>query len=144
VAAPDATARGATGSSPHASPGQETILVVDDDEGARQMLARYLKKHGHTVLMASDGLEAKTLLELTDRVDLVIADAVMPHMGGRALFDAVTQTRPTLPFLFCSGYPAGTISAEILESPRCALLAKPFTEEALLAEVRRLLDVSEG
>jgi len=60
-------------------------------------------------------------------------------MGGRALLDAISKERPDLPFLFCSGYADGNVSSEILALPNRTLLVKPFTEDALLRDVRRLL-----
>jgi signal transduction histidine kinase/CheY-like chemotaxis protein len=122
-----------------ASSGAQTVLVVDDDEGSRKVLARYLQRHHYTVLTAFDGQDALDLLGRGPKVDLVISDAAMPRMGGRALLDAVSKERPDLPFLFCSGYADSNASGEILDSPRRSLLVKPFTEEALLREVRRLL-----
>jgi signal transduction histidine kinase len=124
--------------------GTETVLIVDDDEGARKMLARYLQKHGYTLHTANDGEEALELIARLDKIDLVVSDAVMPKLGGRALFEAVTKERPELPFLFCSGFPAGTIPADFLDAPHRDLLSKPFSEEALLEKVRQLLDGGRG
>lgn len=121
-----------------------TVLVVDDDEGARKMLARYLEKHGYTVLTANDGQEAVELLRRVETIDLVISDAMMPRMGGRALLDVVSEERPELPFLFCSAAPAGSLPADIFEAPHRALLPKPFSEEALLRQVEALRRVESG
>jgi signal transduction histidine kinase/CheY-like chemotaxis protein len=119
--------------------GTETVLVVDDDEGSRRMLARYLQRHHYTVLTATDGQDALEVLAGGPKVDLVISDAAMPRMGGQALLDALSKERPSLPFLFCSGYADGTVPGDIVDAPSRALLVKPFSEEALLREVRRLL-----
>ena len=135
----DETSKLAT-SSPPMSHGRETVLVVDDDEGARKMLTRYLQKHGYTLLTASDGQEALDVLRRTEKVDLIVSDSVMAHLSGRELLDAVSKDRPDMPFLFCSGFPARTISPDVLESPHRALLVKPFSEQALLEKVRQLLD----
>lgn len=62
--------------------------------------------------------------------------------GGRALFDVVSRERPDLPFLFCSGFPAGTIARDLLAAPHRALLPKPFSEDALLRELARLLEAA--
>jgi hypothetical protein len=56
----------------------------------------------------------------------------MPGMSGRALFDLVSRERPDLPFLFCGGFSAGSISADILNAPHRALLVKPFSNRELL------------
>jgi signal transduction histidine kinase len=144
VEPPPEHARDAPASSRRKLSGHETILIVDDDEGARKMLTRYLDKRGYTLLTANDGHEALELLARTPKVDLIISDAMMPRMGGRALFDAVSKERPELPFLFCSGFPAGTVAPEILEAPHRGLLSKPFAEETLLLKVRELLDVARS
>jgi len=136
---PPAAVRSAGSPEQAAATRAQTVLIVDDDEGARKVLTRYLQRHDYTVLAASDGQDALDLLARGPKVDLVISDAVMPRMGGRALLDAVSKDRPDLPFLFCSGYSDGNVSGDILDSPRHVLLAKPFSEEALLREVRRLL-----
>jgi signal transduction histidine kinase/ActR/RegA family two-component response regulator len=133
VAAPPASSRSTLS-------GNETVLVVDDDEGARRMLVRYLQKSGYSVLTASDGQTALEVLRNAARVELIISDAMMPRMGGRALFDVVSRERPALPFLFCSGFPAGTVAEGVLDAPHRALLSKPFTEETLLLKVRELLE----
>jgi CheY-like chemotaxis protein len=138
---PDDTAMPTPSSLPM-SPGRETVLVVDDDEGSRKMLTRYLQKHGYTLLTASDGQQALEILARTDKVDLIVSDSVMPRLSGRELLDAVSKQRPDMPFLFCSGFPAGAISADVLESPHRALLVKPFSEEALLDKVRQLLEAA--
>lgn len=124
--------------------GNETVLIVDDDEGVRKTLRRYLEKYGYQVIVAQDGDQAYELLSQTPNIALVVSDAVMPRMTGRQLFDLVSQQRPLLPFLFCSGFPAGTFSQEILAQPHRALLAKPFSEAALVAKVRHLLDGAAG
>jgi signal transduction histidine kinase/CheY-like chemotaxis protein len=116
-----------------------TVLVVDDDEGARKVLTRFLRRHAYKVLDATDGQDALEILGRSPNVDLVISDAVMPRMGGLALLDALSKDWPNLPFLFCSGYSGDATSGDLMASPRRALLTKPFSEEALLREVRRLL-----
>ena len=138
LAAPDSRLSEHTTGPSQSLSGTETILVVDDDDGVRKMLIGYLQKHGYSVLSASNGEEALTVLH-EQGVDLVVSDAVMPRMGGRALFDVASEEQPSLPFLFCSGFPQGTISPEILEQPHRALLPKPFSEQALLHLVRALL-----
>jgi CheY-like chemotaxis protein len=106
------------------------------------MLTRYLQKAGYTVLGANDGQEGLELLSRGEKVDAIVCDAVMPRMSGRALFDVVSRERPELPFLFCSGFPAGTITRDLLAAPHRALLPKPFSEDALLRELARLLEAA--
>jgi CheY-like chemotaxis protein len=143
VAAPRGQAATHGAGAPNTLSGTETILVVDDDQAVLKTLRRYLEKHGYSVLGASTGEEAIDVFLHAERLDLVVSDVVMPTMGGVALFQTVNERSPGLPFLFCSGLPAGGIAPEILELPHRALLAKPFSEQVLLRKVRQLLDGSE-
>jgi len=120
----------------------EHILVVDDDEGARRILTRYLEGQGYAVSTASSGVQALALLRRSEPIHLVISDAVMPEMSGRELFDTVNVERPELPFLFCSGFAAGMISGQALEAGHRALLNKPFSQQELLEKVQQLLDAA--
>ena len=60
------------------------ILLVDDEEGYRELIARVLTKAGYEVLQAADGLEALSTLEKS-KIDLVISDILMPGVNGYAL-----------------------------------------------------------
>ncbi len=69
----------------------------------------------------------------------MIADVIMPRMGGQALYEALTEQAPDLPFLFCSGYTGVALSADTLDKANCDFLAKPFSSDALFDKVNRLL-----
>ena len=110
-----------------------TILVVEDEDNVRQMIVRGLEEQGYRVVEARDGVQALALLTRDPSIDLVITDMGMPNMGGLTLARrAILVARPPV-LLFISGYDQNP--AEIPG----ALLAKPFTPDTLVAEVRRLL-----
>ena len=86
--------------------GTETVLLVEDQDGIRDLVCEYLQKNGYTVLHASDGNEA---LRIADEyklpIHLLLTDVVMPNVGGRELAHRLTQPRPQMKVLFMSGYP---------------------------------------
>jgi PAS domain S-box-containing protein len=122
----------------------ETLLVVEDEPPLRRLLARTLRGAGYRVLEAEDGIDG---LEAAEReygeLDLLITDLVMPRMGGAELAAKLQATLPQLRVLFLSAHsePNPALALRKLEAAR--FLHKPFEDDALLAEVRALLDSSE-
>ena len=85
--------------------GEGTILLVEDEEGLRQLNARGLASRGYTVLEAANGVEAiEVLEEHGGKVDLVVSDVVMPEMDGPTLLRELRSRNPTLKIIFVSGY----------------------------------------
>lgn len=123
-----------------ASPGTETILLVEDEDHVRAVACRILRRHGYTVLEARTGPEALRLWrEHGAKVDLIVTDMVMPEMGGRELATRIRADRPSTPFLFMSGYTEdGAFQRGVLQSGE-RYLEKPFGEEGLTKMVRRAL-----
>lgn len=118
----------------------ETILVVEDDEELRKLTRRMLERRGYTVIEARNGLEALESIEKGGGpIHLVITDVVMPKMGGRQLVERLAETRPELPILYFSGYPAHAGFKRGIHG-QIPLLQKPFSEAELLGLVRELLD----
>ncbi len=119
----------------------EVVLVVEDEESVRTMLARQLQSEGYEVLQAEDGREALDLIERrSGAVDLVITDVAMPAMNGRELGARLKKERPRLPVLYISGYADDEMVRRGLIDPNNPFLSKPFTPEVLAAKVRLLLD----
>lgn len=115
--------------------GNETILLVEDDDAVRRLAVRLLESLGYTVLEASNSGEALLIFERPDtRVDLVISDIVMPHISGVEMAQRLRQIRPDVRVLFMTGFAR---EAEAL--PRLAnapVLLKPFTRSTLARHVR--------
>ncbi len=124
---------------PAAAPGtaRETVLVVEDDESIRNLLARVLGQAGYEVLTAPDAHEALALGSET-RFDLLLTDVVMPGMNGGDLVFRLRARQPTLRALLMSGYATDSLAGRIPEAVE--FLAKPFTPEELLARVREALE----
>lgn len=118
-----------------------TILVVDDEEMLRELLARALRAAGYTVLEASHGAEAWQLVEQAAApIDLVITDVVMPEIDGRELGRRLAQRAPTLPVLYISAYQVNDIFSRGAPDRSMPFLRKPFEVGDLLASVRQLLE----
>ncbi|MEU7904945.1 response regulator [Actinoplanes sp. NPDC049118] len=119
-----------------ASGGHEIVLVVDDEEGIRETVARNLSNAGYAVIAAADGSEALTLAADHGTIDLLLSDVVMPGMTGPELARRFTTDRPGSRVLLMSGYAEGLIDRHGMLPPGTALLAKPFTTAQLLTAVR--------
>ncbi|HUF36231.1 MAG TPA: PAS domain S-box protein [Gemmatimonadales bacterium] len=134
-------ADGSTAAPPAAHPARgEVILVAEDEELVRSLARRSLELHGYRVIEAADGRAALELLEQVGGVDLVLSDAVMPLVSGRALGEIVASRWPGLPVLYMSGYPGKEVVDRGLVNPEAPFLAKPFTPEILARRVREVLD----
>jgi PAS domain S-box-containing protein len=121
--------------------GNETILVVEDEEGVLELVERILAKAGYHVLTARNGGEALLIQERHDAaLDLLITDLIMPHLNGGELAARMRQTDGGLKVLFMSGYPERTIWERKIDISREVFLRKPFEPVELLKRVRLLID----
>ncbi len=115
------------------------ILVVDDEPGVRGITVRMLQELGYPVIEAADAAQALAAFDGGSRVDLLVADVVLPGMTGRELARRCVLAQPHLPVLLISGYPAEAQAGPTDDGVAPAFLAKPFSMEALGVQVRRLL-----
>jgi PAS domain S-box-containing protein len=120
---------------------EELILVVEDEPMVRSMMARILRDCGYSVLEAASGREALEVLEAqTVPASLIVADVVMPDIGGREMAAQVAKRWPDVPVLFTSGYTGlEVISRGLLEEGR-EFVQKPLTPEGLARKVREMVD----
>src|ERR1700733_12882447 len=117
--------------------GEGTILLVEDEEGLRQLNARGLASRGYTVLEAGNGVEAIEVLEKSDGpIDLVVSDVVMPEMDGPTLLRELRMRNPTLKIIFVSGYAEDAFQKHLPADGQFAFLAKPFTLKQLVNAVK--------
>jgi two-component system, cell cycle sensor histidine kinase and response regulator CckA len=129
---------------PAESKGSETILLVDDEEGVRKLVSAVLNSGGYTVIEAANGLAALSVYEKNShKIDLVLADVVMPQMNGFELVRTLAEKNPDLQVLYMSGYRDSSVNGAPGEPPK-AFLNKPFTPDILLAKVREVLDEGGG
>lgn len=123
--------------------GDETVLVVDDEDGVRELLWKVLTEHGHTVLEARHGRDALRVAASYDHpIQLVVTDVVMPEMGGGQLVDGLLAERPDLKVLYISGYTAEEITRRGVAQHEAAFVHKPFTSVELMQKVRGVLDTT--
>jgi hypothetical protein len=121
--------------------GAETVLLVEDEDGVRELMAEVLTGYGYQVLMARRAEEALQLAARhSGRVHLVISDVVLPGLGGPALVEQLRAARPGIAALFISGYTSEAMVQRGIVEEGAAVLAKPFTPEALGRRVREVLD----
>jgi PAS domain S-box-containing protein len=121
--------------------GEETILVVEDQEQVRSIISMILEDCGYNVLVAENGQEAiETSGQYEGRIDLLVSDVVMPGMNGREVYNELIRSRPEIKALFMSGYPREIISHHGILDDGFNFLSKPVSVEELRTKVRDILD----
>jgi two-component system cell cycle sensor histidine kinase/response regulator CckA len=117
-----------------------TILVVDDQELVRGVVAELLALEGHEILSAQDATEALELVRAhPDGIELVVTDVVLPGVSGLELAARLRADRPGLRVLFTSGHPEDSIPWESAPDERSGFLEKPFSAATLADRVASLL-----
>ncbi|HEY2170965.1 MAG TPA: ATP-binding protein, partial [Candidatus Angelobacter sp.] len=136
LAAPDR--KSATETAPGQRRATETVLIVEDEPGVRDLAHQFLKNIGYKVLEARDGAEA---LEISGRfagpIDLLLTDMVMPKMSGLEVAKVLRAARPAMKILIMSGYYDFEPGAGAAE--RFASIAKPFSMSSLVQKVEAVL-----
>jgi PAS domain S-box-containing protein len=125
--------------------GNGTVLVVEDEEGVREVAERMLQDFGFETLSARDGREAlEAIARAGDTVTAVLLDLSMPRMGGQEAFRRLRQTHPDLPVILMSGYTAEAVATQLKEpgASTTTFLQKPFLAEDLLGALRRVMDTT--
>ncbi len=118
-----------------------TVLVVEDEEGVRDLARRVLEQQGHRVLVARDGPGAVHMLkDFGSELDLILSDVIVPEIASNDLQREVRRHRPGLPILYMSGYSRDDMVGRGLVPPDGPFLQKPFTAEELSRLVCQQLD----
>jgi two-component system cell cycle sensor histidine kinase/response regulator CckA len=121
--------------------GEETILLVEDEEEVRQLVSEILTACGYTVLGTGNPLEA---LEISERhrgpLHLLLTDMVMPVMRGPAVAARVLGCHPATRVLYMSGYTESMVNSQGIVEPAGVFLQKPLTPDVLARTVREVLD----
>ncbi|WP_245435917.1 CHASE3 domain-containing protein [Methylobacterium sp. V23] len=118
---------------------REVILVVEDEDGVRDLAVEALRDLRYTVIHAEGAKDALQMLDTHPEIALLFTDVVMPEVNGRELAEAVHQRRPNLPVLFTTGYTRNAIVHNGLVDADVQLLAKPYTLEQLALKVRQAM-----
>ena len=125
--------------------GAETILLVEDEDGLRELAKMVLEASGYKVLSTRNGNEAVQVCDdYQGIIQLLVTDVVMPKMSGRQLTDLLVPTRPDIKVLYMSGYTDDTIVRHGIQDAGANFLSKPFTPIALAQKVREVLDRGNG
>jgi two-component system cell cycle sensor histidine kinase/response regulator CckA len=120
--------------------GVGTILVADDEEGVRSLVANILQDAGYTVELTADGAQAvKRLRDLGDQVRLILLDLTMPLLGGAEAAAELRRIRPNIPIIAMSGYGDIEVMQRFSEVGVDDFVPKPFSPDQLAAKVRDAL-----
>ena len=120
--------------------GQDTILLVEDEEAVRSFAARALKLRGYSVIEAAGGEEALEIVQTAKApIHLLITDVVMPNMDGPTLVRAVKRIRPEMAVIFMSGYAEEAFRRNDERAEDLHFLPKPFGLKQLAAKVKEVL-----
>lgn len=121
--------------------GTETILLVEDELGVRQLVCEMMRRLGYQILPASGGAEAIRLIEQhRGSIDLLVTDVIMPQMSGRELAQRLKLLQPSLKVLYISGYTDDMLAHHGVLESNVFLLQKPFAPDELAKKLREVLD----
>ena len=121
--------------------GNETILVIEDDESVLDALKRMLEHFGYSIITASNGERAIDIyLAEQERIDLVILALNMPGMGGRRCLERMLEIKPDLKTIITSGYSSAASVEDINKSGTFVFIEKPYQIEDLLRAIREVVD----
>jgi two-component system, cell cycle sensor histidine kinase and response regulator CckA len=117
-----------------------TVLLVEDSDVVRDVVANMLEGGGLTVLQASGGEEALALARRGEApIDLLLTDIVMPGMSGVELADRMERERPDVRILFMTGYAEEVVVNAGILGKHSECIGKPFTQEQITTRVRKIL-----
>ncbi len=121
--------------------GTETILLVEDEAGLRELLAHVLRDKGYRVLEAGSGPEAlRAAAAYHDPIHLLLTDVILPEMRGQQLADQLTRRYPGLTVMYMSGYTDNALMHGGTLPEGTKFLQKPFTPDVVLRKIREVLD----
>jgi two-component system, cell cycle sensor histidine kinase and response regulator CckA len=120
--------------------GSETILLVEDEDGVRELAREYLEASGYKVIEAEEGHTALELAAMhAGPIHLLMTDIVMPGISGREVAERIVHIRPGIKVLFMSGYTDQTVLHHGMLEPDAVFLQKPFTLAMLTSKLREIL-----
>jgi PAS domain S-box-containing protein len=120
--------------------GGQTVLVVEDEEGLRELARRLLQRLGYVVLLAANAEDALQLVERSAWIDVLLTDVVMPGASGPELARRLVAQRPALTVIYMSGYTEEAIVQHGVLRHGITFLHKPFTSETLERKINQALD----
>src|SRR5437763_4170360 len=118
----------------------DRILVVDDEEAIREIVASMLRSARYECRQAASGLEALALLNSGEEFELMLSDLMMPEMDGSTLLERIKERYPDLPVVMVTAVHDISVALQAIRDGAYDYLLKPFEREQLLATVRRALE----
>jgi DNA-binding response OmpR family regulator len=116
---------------------QKKLLVIEDDQGVLDTIAKHLSHAGYAVVTAADGMEGLKKIK-ADSYDLVITDIVMPYVSGTGVVTSLKETNPTIPVIAITGF--GPESEAVAAEKKADLvLSKPVKMSKLKKHIAELL-----
>jgi DNA-binding NtrC family response regulator len=115
------------------------VLIAEDDESLRSILAEMLAERGVTVMQAVDGVQASQMLKDNICVSLLLSDVKMPRMDGYALVEEALMRNSELKILMMTGYPGDLPPPAVLKAREIRTLAKPFDLDRMCDQVVNML-----
>lgn len=122
---------------------RKVVLIVDDEEGMRDMLRWSLAESAFDIITARDGEEAAALLA-AGGVDLVVTDITMPRLGGFGLLEAAAGTVPRTPVIVMTGFGTVEMAVHAMRRGASDFLLKPFDARHLAARIHETLTVGDN
>ena len=121
--------------------GTETVLVVEDETGVRELACEFLKLSGYTVLEAPNGAEALVVAKRhSGPIHVLVSDMIMPRMGGTELVEKMKTVRPLAKIVLMSGYSEYNAGNSSSSHAQPVLVQKPFTQGSLVAAIREAIE----
>ncbi|MBZ0155923.1 MAG: response regulator [Alphaproteobacteria bacterium] len=121
--------------------GTETVLIVEDDPGARTFMRIALEKFGYTVIEAAEGEEGvERFMQNRDSIHLLLLDVIMPKKNGKEVYNEIRKIRGEIKALFVSGYAGATIEKAGIDYTDLNFITKPLSPNDLARKVREVLD----
>ena len=120
--------------------GDETILVVEDEEDMLELLAEVLGTNGYRVFSAKDGEEAIRISRQNEnRIDLVLCDVQLPKISGRETCRQIKQMNPDVKIVFASGFLDSAMKKELIEAGASDFVQKPCSPSFIIKTIRKVL-----
>jgi len=116
-----------------------TILIVEDENGVRELVSQVLSDEGYHLLVASSPSEAITFNTQQSHIDLILTDILMPEMNGHDLVKLILKERPDIKVIFMSGYAEDALTIKGFDDIDASYLMKPFIPKQLIAKVNAAL-----
>ncbi len=124
--------------------GNETLLLVDDEESIRDLGTRIFSRVGYHVITASNGMEALEIFRSKqDRIAMIILDLIMPAMSGAQCLEKLLQIDPEVKVLIASGFAVDGHTEHRVASGSKGFVSKPFNMSEVLTTIRRILDAGD-